>query len=129
MRRLTLSVVIYVCLVFLSGMLVGGFAVSVYTKKTATARPTLEQRQLHYLTEMRTRLKLNDDQVGQYKSILEDTTRQLHALHDKIRPEEHAVMERHAESVRAILNEAQRAEYQKIREEREKRRQQAGRLP
>jgi hypothetical protein len=50
-------------------------------------------------------------------------------LHDKIRPEEHAVMERQAESVNAILNESQRAEFQKIREEKEKRRQQLDRMP
>ncbi len=129
MTRPTVSVAVYLCLVFLSGLLVGGFGVSVYLKKSATSRPTLEQRQLRYLTEMRTRLKLSDDQVRQYKSILEDTGKQLHALHDQIRPEEHAVMERQAESVRAILNEAQRVEYRKIREEREKRRQQPDRLP
>jgi uncharacterized protein YneF (UPF0154 family) len=129
MRRPTLSVAVYLCLVFLSGLLVGGFGVSVYMKKSAAAKPTLEQRQLRYLTEMRTRLKLSDDQARQYKSILEDTGKQLHALHDKIRPEEHAVMERQAESVNAILNESQRAEFQKIREEREKRRQQLDRMP
>ena len=129
MRRPTLSVAVYLCLVFLSGLLVGSFGVSVYLKKSAAVRPTLEQRQLRYLTEMRTRLKLSDDQVRQYKSILEDTGKQLHALHDQIRPEEHAVMERQAERVRAILNEAQRAEFQKLREEREKRRQQPARLP
>jgi uncharacterized protein YneF (UPF0154 family) len=129
MRRPTVSVAVYLCLVFLSGLLVGGFGVSVYMKKSDASKPTLEQRQLRYLTEMRTRLKLSDDQARQYKSILENTGQQLHALHDKIRPEEHAVMERQAESVNAILNEAQRAEYQKMREEREKRRQQPARLP
>ncbi|MGO9097617.1 MAG: hypothetical protein ACLQGV_20640 [Bryobacteraceae bacterium] len=129
MTRPTVSVAVYLCLVFLSGLLVGGLGVSVYMKKSAASRPTLEQRQLRYLTEMRTRLKLSDDQVRQYKSILENTGKQLHALHDQIRPQEHAVMERQAESVRAILNEAQRVEYRKIREEREKRRQQPDRLP
>jgi uncharacterized membrane protein len=129
MKRPGISVAVYLCLVFLSGLLVGGFGASVYMRKSASAKPTLEQRQLRYLTEVRTRLKLSDGQAGQFKSILDDTTRQLHALHDKIKPDEKAVMERHARSVRAILSEAQRVEFEKMREEREKRRQQAGRLP
>jgi hypothetical protein len=127
MKRPTLSIALYLCLVFLSGVLVGSFGFSLYSKRSAVAPPSQQQIQARYLEDMRTHLKLSDDQVQKLKLIMEVTGKQIHALREKNRPEAHAIHEQHYQSVCAILNDTQRAAYDKLREEREKRRQQEGR--
>ncbi|MGA2325593.1 MAG: hypothetical protein ABSH05_04835 [Bryobacteraceae bacterium] len=127
MKRPTLSIILYLCLVFLSGVLVGGFGFSLYSKRWADERPSPQRMQEQYLKDMSSRLKLSDDQVQKLKVIMETTGARIHALHEKTRPEEREIHEQHVQSVRAILNEAQRAEYDKLREERGKRHPQEGR--
>lgn len=124
MKRPTVSIILYLCLVFVSGLLVGAFGFSLYSKRWADQRPNPQRMQSRYLEEMRTRLKLGDDQVQKLKVIMEATGKRFHALREKNRPEEQEIHDQHVQSVRAILNDAQRAEYDKMREEREKRHQQ-----
>ncbi len=74
-----------------------------------------------YMDDMRTRLHLTDEQVAQFRAILESTGERFHTLREKYRPEVKIIQEEQTERIRGILNESQRAEYQKLREEREKR--------
>jgi Spy/CpxP family protein refolding chaperone len=127
MKRPTVSIILYLCLVFVSGLLVGAFGFSLYSKRVADQRPNPQRMQSRYLEEMRTGLKLGDDQVQKLKVIMEAAGKRFHALREKNRPEEREIHDQYVQSVRAILNDAQRAEYDKMREEREKRHQQEGR--
>jgi predicted secreted Zn-dependent protease len=127
MKRPTVSIILYLCLVFLSGALVGSFGFSLYSKRWADERPNPQRMQNRYLEDMRTHLKLSGDQVQKLKVIMEATGQRFHALREKNRPEEQEIHEQHVQSVRAILSEAQRAEYDKLREQREKQRRQEGR--
>ena len=129
MQRPTVSIVLYLCLVFLSGVLVGGFGFSVYSGRQGNVRLTPEQRQRRYVDEMRSRLKLSDDQVQKLKGIMAETRKRFEGLREKNRPEEQEIQAQHAQSVSAILNDTQRAEYAKMREERERRHPQPGRHP
>ena len=129
MQRPTVSIVLYLCLVFLSGVLVGGFGFSVYSGRQGNVRLTPEQRQGRYVDEMRSRLKLSDDQVQKLKGIMAETRKRFEGLREKNRPEEQEIQAQHAQSVSAILNDTQRAEYAKMREERERRHPQPGRHP
>ena len=88
-----------------------------------------EQWQRRYVDEMRSRLKLSDDQVQKLKGIMEATRKSFDGLREKNRPEEQAIQAQHAQSVSAILNDTQRAEYAKMREERERRHPQPGPRP
>ncbi|MGC9969081.1 MAG: hypothetical protein ABSE56_00695 [Bryobacteraceae bacterium] len=126
MKRPTVSIILYLCLVFVSGLLVGAFGFSLYSKRWADQRPNPQRMQSRYLEEMRAHLKLGDDQVQKLKVIMEATGKRFHALREKDRPEEQEIHDQHVQSVRAILNDAQRAEYDKMREEREKRHHQEG---
>lgn len=121
MKRPTLSIVFYLCLVFLSGVLVGGFGFGLYTHHTVEARMSPEAMRRQYLEDMRTRLKLRPDQVGKLTSILEGTRARFHDLREKYRPDVKALQDQQATSIRAILDRAQRTEYEKLREERERR--------
>ena len=117
MKRSRLAVVLYLLLVFLSGAVVGAVGHRFYYKEkfTPPPRPTPEEFRRRYMEEIRTRLKLTDEQVRQIEAILDETR-------DRYRAQMRAVQEEQTARIRAVLNPAQQAEYEKMRQEREKRR-------
>ncbi|HOQ44558.1 MAG TPA: hypothetical protein PLA43_02890 [Bryobacteraceae bacterium] len=125
MRRSTYTVALYLCLVFLSGILVGGFGMKLYSARAASAQTnpcSPEGMRQRYIQDMRTRLHLTDEQVKLFEDILEATGERFRALREKYRPEVKIIQEEQIERIRSILDESQRAEYEKLRAEREKRR-------
>lgn len=126
--KLPNSARLYLALVFVSGILVGGVAVQLYTAygvsaKTAPLSPDEARRR--YAEEMRARLKLNPDQFRSLNTILEETHQNFRHLREKWRPEVKAIQDQQADRIRGILDDRQRQEFEKFREEREKRRQQS----
>ena len=131
MKRTTLSTALYVLLVFLSGAVVGAFAHRLYVVSTVVSAKPDEVRH-HILEEMRTRLSLNNEQVNQLNAIMDSTKARYHEVKARweeqsrqaAKPELKAITEDQAEKIKAILSEPQRAEYEKYRAERQKRREQ-----
>ncbi|MFB3825481.1 MAG: hypothetical protein ACE15B_01885 [Bryobacteraceae bacterium] len=123
MRRSSLSAGLYVLLVFLSGALVGAFAYRLYmvnTVNSASRRPrSPDEYRRSYIQEMRRRLTLSDAQVTQLQQIMDETRDRFHDLHEKSRPLFRAIEDEQAQKVRAILSDTQRAEYERMRAERE----------
>ncbi|MGE5571391.1 MAG: hypothetical protein ACM3S5_20345 [Rhodospirillales bacterium] len=125
MRRSTYTVALYLCLVFVSGILVGGFGIKLYSVRAASAQsnPCSPDDMRHrYMQDMRTRLHLTDEQVKLLEGILEATGERWRALREKYRPDVKIILEEQTERIRGILDESQRAEYEKLRAERERRR-------
>ncbi len=123
MKRANLSIVVYVVLVFLSGALVGGVGFSLYNSRAAghkTEPCSPEALRQRYREELRTRLQLGPDQLKKLDVILDDTHSRFVALRDKYKPEVKVIQDAHADSIRAILDDRQRAEYEKLRQERQK---------
>ena len=130
MRPFRLSALIYLTLVFLSGVVVGVLGYRFYTVQTVTARnrpPNPEEMRRQYVEDLRTRLNLRPDQLQRLTEILEATGKRFHEMRKKWAPEMRAIQEDQANSIRAMLDEAQRAEYEKMRAERERRRQRGSR--
>jgi len=130
MRPFRLSALIYLTLVFLSGVVVGVLGYRFYTVQTVTARnrpPNPEEMRRQYVEDLRTRLNLRPDQLQRLTEILEATGKRFHEMRKKWGPEMRAIQEDQANSIRAMLDEAQRAEYEKMRAERERRRQRGSR--
>ncbi len=131
MKRTNLAVALYLVLVFASGVVVGVVGYRLYDRDPSGVRfghdqqrrPPIspDEMRRRYVEEMRTRLKLNDGQLQNLNSILDDSRTKFRALREKYRPEVHAIQEEQAQKIRSILNDGQRAEYDKMREEREKR--------
>ncbi len=123
MKRTNLSIVIYVVLVFLSGVLVGAIGYNLYNAKTVSAKgepcgpDALRQR---YRDELRTRLQLSPDQIQKLDVILHDTHERFMALRKKYQPEVSVIQDAHANAIRGILDDRQKAEYEKLRQERQK---------
>jgi len=126
MRRNSLTTGLYLLLLFFSGIAVGAFGLHLYTLNSVSASvgprdPAEFQRR--YIAELRTRLKLTDDQVNRLWPIFDETRRRHRELMDKHRPELKAIQDEQVSKIRAILVEAQQSEFTKLLEEREKQRQ------
>ena len=126
MKRSSLSTGVYLLLVFLSGIVVGVFANRLYVMNSvsANANPkSPEEWRRKYVAEMRSRLRLSDQQVAQLEPILDETRQRFHDAHERAKPELKAIQDEQVQKIRSILKDDQKAEYEKMRAEREKRRQ------
>lgn len=127
MKRSGLTTALYVALVFLSGAVAGSVATRLYTTSSVQARPSQrpspEEFRRRYVEEMKTRLKLNDDQLGRLQSILDETRARFHDARQRQDAEMKTIHGGQVEKIRSILSEEQRTEYEKMRAERQKRRE------
>ncbi len=118
MRRSNLATLAYLLVVFVSGAVVGGFANRLYMTKSTPALAASKSRaqvRQEYLQEMRGRLHLTDPQMVQLNQIMDTTGQQMREMRKSIENE-------HVQKVIAMLNDSQKSEYAKMRDEREKRR-------
>ena len=131
MKLSRLAVSAYVGFVFLSGILIGGAGYCLYEAHGVSANARTREEIRHaYLDEMHSRLKLNQVQVKQLTIIVDDIANRFDQLRNKVHEQVWDEMRRdrqriHAgqvEEINAILNPDQKAEYQKMREERQRRR-------
>ncbi|MGH9720802.1 MAG: hypothetical protein ACRD8O_11365, partial [Bryobacteraceae bacterium] len=67
---------------------------------------------------------LTPDQVTKLEAILDATRKRHKEMQERSKPELKAIQEEQVNQIRAMMNESQRAEYEKFREERDRRRQQ-----
>jgi Spy/CpxP family protein refolding chaperone len=118
MRRSNIATLVYLLVVFASGAVVGGFANRLYMAKTVAANAPRNHAEIRrqYIEDMRGRLHLTDAQVTQLQQIMDATGARMREMHKTIDDE-------HVQKVSAILDDGQKAEYAKMRDEREKRRQ------
>lgn len=124
MKRTNLALAIYFAAVFVCGAAAGIFAYRLYDARQERHRPpprSPEEYRKKYMEEMRTRLGLNADQLSRLEVILDETREKYRQAREKQRPEMKAIQDDQVAKINAILNEAQRQEYAKMREEREKR--------
>ena len=129
MRRSNLLIAFYLVLIFASGVVVGAFATHLYTANSVSAkappRPTPEEWRRQYTSEMQTRLSLTADQMTKLNVILDETGSKVHAEHQHHDQEMKAIHDEQVGKTRAILTDAQRPEYERLRKEREERAQRA----
>jgi uncharacterized protein YneF (UPF0154 family) len=118
MRRSNVATLLYLLVVFASGAVVGGFANRLYMTKTVGATPPSHaELNKQYIQDMRSRLHLTDPQVAELKQIMDSSDQRMRECHKTVKDE-------HIQKVVAMLDDSQKAEYAKMRAEREKRRQQ-----
>jgi hypothetical protein len=129
MKRLTVP--LYVLLVFLSGVMVGAVSYRLYAAKAVTAtpgtaqpkmKPTPEEWRKHVVEEMRTRLKLKDEQVGKLQAAFDSTHQRFAEYDQRTKAERRAIVEDQHQTIRSFLDDAQRAEYDKYLQERQQKR-------
>jgi hypothetical protein len=126
------SIAFYLLLVFASGAVVGVFGQRLYTATTVISgpRPNPEEQRKKMLAEYKVRLKLTDEQVLQFNSLMDETRARVGEVRKQMHPAYEKIHEEQVEKVLKILNPEQQGEYQKIIKEREQHeRQNGGRGP
>jgi hypothetical protein len=127
------SALLSLILVFLSGTLVGAVSYRLYMVNTVAmgggpaGRPPQkmdpEEVRKRRVTEMKERVKLDDDQVQKLNGIYDGTFQQFQALKGRGDAEAHAIWEKQRDAVRAILRPEQLPLYeQHLKEQDEARR-------
>jgi hypothetical protein len=117
---------LYVALVFLSGIVVGALGYRLYTVSpvSASGPRSPEEYREKYLAEMRSRVKVSPEQEKQLIAILEETRARYKETRDSIEPQMQQIRQEQVDRVNAILTPEQRAEYARMRAERDRQRQQ-----
>jgi len=128
MQKSKLAALLSLCLVFLSGALVGVVAYRLYTVKAvatgaavipAQRPPNPEEIRKRLISEMRDRVKLDDQQVQQLNRIYDETRQSFDELHKKANAETRALWDKQTEEIKAMLQPGQLALYDKLRAERD----------
>jgi hypothetical protein len=131
MKKSSLTVTVSMLAVFASGALVGALGHTLYTVRTVSAtdksqqRETPEEWRRKYMAEITARLKLDQTQVSQVNTILDETRDQYHAVKERVKPEMEAIHQHQIERVSALLSPQQKADYDRFREERDRARKEA----
>lgn len=125
MSRSSVTIALYLLLVFSSGAAVGVFGYRVYSGTPVNARPrqkpSPEEVRRQFLNEMQTRCKLTPEQTQQVVGITDETRAKFHETHQRYDADLRAIRDGQHQRIAAILNPEQRSEYEKMRAEREAR--------
>ena len=129
MPRTRVSALLYLVLVFGSGILVGVFANRLYlvtTTASANNSPqTMTEYRKRYLSEMRAKVKVNDAQVAAVTRLLDETKGKYDALHAQEVPLHDKIQADLIDEIRDQLTDKQKVAYDAWRIERERAKAQA----
>ena len=130
MKRSTSSAALWLLVVFLSGTAVGAVGYRLYTIKKVSAdvtpppirRLSPQEFRKNYIEELRSKLKLDDGQVQKLGDILDETKISFDAERKRSQAAMKQIHDGQVASVRSILTDTQKPEYDKVHAEREKQR-------
>jgi hypothetical protein len=122
MPRTRLSAVLYLVLVFGSGILVGVASTRLYAVKASvpvsSAPRTMAEFRTRYMSEMRAKVGVNDTQSAAVAKILDDTKKKFDEIRRAERPERDRIQQEQVDEIRAVLTDAQKPAYDAWRAER-----------
>src|SRR4051812_12947738 len=121
MKKSSLAVTLSMLAVFASGSVVGALGHRLYMVRTVIAgvenpqkRETPEEWRRKYMSELTNRLKLDQNQVAQVNTILDETRDQYRAVKERAKPEMEAIHKHQVERVSALLSSQQKTEYDRF---------------
>jgi hypothetical protein len=120
------TVALYMALVFACGGVVGAFAHRLYTVSSVSANVSQrnpEEFRKRFMADMKARLQLTDDQAAKLSVVMDDTRAQFRDVRKKFEPEMQKIREDQRQKISELLSPSQQAEWQKIAEERQRRRE------
>ena len=115
--RSNASIALWLILVFVSGVLVGGFGYRLYmvtsVSATSAQMETPAQHRARVLGMFQKRIGVRSDQLARINVVLDDWRAQSKQLHGRIDPELDQLRLTEDAKISAILDPAQRPEFQK----------------
>lgn len=125
MKATRWTVALYMALVFVCGGVVGAFAHRLYTVSGVSANAgqrNPEEFRKRFMADLKSRLQLNDDQAAKLEAILDETGMRVRATRDTIEPELKKIRDDQRQRISDLLSPSQQAEWQKINDERQRKR-------
>lgn len=122
MKRSSVSIALYVLLIFSSGVAAGVLGQRLVASRvvSADAAPrTPDQWRAKYVAEIRERLSLDAAQETKLNKILDITRARYNEVRERNRPEMKRIHDEQIESIREVLNDKQKGEYAKFIVEKE----------
>ena len=120
------TVALYMALVFACGGVVGAFAHRLYTVSGVSAnvgQRNPEEFRKRFMADMKSRLQLTDDQAAKLGVIMDETRARFRDARQKFEPEMQKIREDQRQRISELLSPSQQAEWQKIMDERQRRRE------
>ena len=126
MRPSRWTVALYMALVFACGGVAGAFAFRLYTVSGVSAnvgQRNPEEFRKRFMADLKSRLQLNDDQAAKLGTIMDETRMQVRAARMTIEPELQKIRDDQKQRISELLSPDQQAEWQKILDERQRKRE------
>jgi hypothetical protein len=120
MKRNQLIAALFAVLLFCAGVAVGALGHRYYTATVVNAKNADDFRQ-HYISEMRSKLKLTPTQVERLETILDETKARYKAVRDSYHPQMVKIKEEHTAQIKSILSPEQVPIYERMVAEHERR--------
>ena len=120
------TVAFYMALVFACGGVAGAFAYRLYTVSGVSANVgprNPEEFRKRFMSDMKSRLQLNDDQATKLGTIMDETRARVRAARMTIEPELEKIRDDQKQRISELLLPSQQAEWQKILDERQRKRE------
>ena len=113
----------YLALVFGSGAVVGALSHRMYTVSSVIAKSPAspDEWRKQYMTEMKSRLKLRDEQILRLNILLDETRSRVREVHERHKPEIDVIKSEQTGRVASMLDADQKVEFEKLHKEREER--------
>ena len=122
MPRTRLTAILYLVLVFASGILVGVASNRLYTVKASVksnpAPRNIEELRTSYTAEMKRRVGVSDDQATAVAKILDNTKKKFDDIRRQERPLRDRIQQEQVDEIRALLTDNQKTAFDAWREER-----------
>jgi hypothetical protein len=113
-------------LVFACGGVVGAFAFRLYTVSGVSAnvgQRNPEEFRKRFMADLKSRLQLSDDQAAKLGVIMDETRMRVRAARMTIEPELEKIRDDQKQKISELLSPNQQAEWQKILDERQRKRE------
>ncbi len=120
MKRNRWLALLFAIVLFGCGAVCGALAHRYLSANVVSAKSAEDFRQ-HYLSEMKSKLKLDQNQLNQLEVILDETKAKYKAVRDQSRPEMMKIKQEQISRVKSILTPEQVVTYERLIAEREQR--------
>ena len=120
------TVALYMALVFACGGVVGAFAYRLYTVSGVSAnvgQRNPEEFRRRFMADLKMRLQLTDEQAVKLSVLMDETRSRFRDVREKFEPEMQKIREDQRQKISELLSPSQQAEWQKIMDERQRRRE------
>ncbi|MDP9112906.1 MAG: hypothetical protein M3O20_04410 [Acidobacteriota bacterium] len=132
MKTTRWTVALYMALVFACGIVVGAFAFRLYTVSGVSANVgerNPEEFRKRFMADLKSRLRLSDEQAAKLGDILEETRMRVRAARGTIEPELQKIRDDQKQKISGLLSPSQQMEWEKIQDERQRKREKGRPLP